>query len=172
MEHHGMSREQAHQFGAERDHGSVDTAEAMPQSPAANEPVTISIGYLPAEQPMCPHCHTGLHPVRQNQRGDSLFECLQPCLGDGYMAVYRLGPPAAWEPFEGRYGKGPVDGWLKPVRFADLAALVAAAQAAPPAPAEKPAGAWPEAEGGSQEGTGKASASGAEPARRGRKAKA
>jgi hypothetical protein len=141
MEHHGISKEQALALGkVERDLGSVDVAEAMPQPRGLQEPVTINVGWLPAEQPMCPHCHTGLHAVRQNQAGDSLFECVQAgCVGDGYMAVYRVQGPR-WEQFQGR---GVVEGWRQPVRMADVMAQAQRPQPAPAAPAEKPKGAWP-----------------------------
>ncbi len=149
MEHAGLSKEQAMALGKhERDLGAVDPAEPMPQSRAQQEVSSvINVGYLPSDQPMCPHCHTGLHPVRQNPRGDSLFECVQAgCAGDGYMAVYRVSPPA-WEAYEGRYGKD-AQGWKHPVRYADLQAVLeqkeAQAQAQAQAqPAGKPEGGWP-----------------------------
>jgi hypothetical protein len=151
--HEGLSKEQTlsiagGRVGVERDLGAVDPDAPMPSPRGlAQGPVTINVGYLPSQQPMCPCCLTGLHAVRQNERGDSLFECLQPCAGDGYMAVYRVGPPASWEQFGGR---GVVDGWKPPVRFGDVARLKAAAakaalegKAAPAELAEQPAGGWP-----------------------------
>lgn len=138
---------------ASREMGNVDIAEPMPQTGAQQDPPTIMVGSLPAEQPCCPHCGFGLHPVRQNSAGDSLFECLTGgCVGDGYMAIYRLAGPR-WEQFQGR---GIVEGWKQPLRYADVlrlqqeAAKGGQAAAAPAPPAEKPKGAWPgeQAEGG------------------------
>jgi hypothetical protein len=146
MEHAGLSREQASALGKhEQDLGSVDVGEAMPVSRAQQtEPTIINVGYLPGEHPMCPCCHTGLHVVRQNAQGDSLFECIQAgCPGDGYMAVFRIAGPR-WDHYQGRYGAERPQDWKPPVRRADLEAV--AAQAKPAEPQEKPAQAWPEGE--------------------------
>lgn len=144
-EHHGISKEQAHALGKhERDLGSVDTGESMPVSRDSQvQPLTINVGWLPQEQPMCPHCRTGLHAVRQNPQGDTLFECVQPgCVGDGYMAVFRiLGP--RWEHYQGRYGAQQPEGWKRPVRFADLQALAQQEAERQKEPEAKPAMEWP-----------------------------
>jgi hypothetical protein len=147
-QHGSMTREQAGAVGRfERDMGSVDIAEPMPTPPQTMpEPVTMNVGYLPSEQPMCPCCYTGLHPIRQNAQGDSLFECVQAgCVGDGYMAVYRVNPPR-WEQFQGR---GIVEGWKKPMRMADVLEARRKAEAGeaapePVVPAEQPKGSWPD----------------------------
>ncbi len=161
--HEGLTKEQALAYrraGGEREIEAVDPDLIPDRRNAADEPTTmIMAGYLPAEHPMCPRCGTGLHPIRQNPAGDTLFECVQAgCPGDGYMAIYRRAGPR-WEQFAGR---GLVDGWQAPIRFGDVQAIRRAVEAgkpldeakaevlggaggaaAPVTSGERPGGAWP-----------------------------
>lgn len=139
-EHRGLDEtEVAGGRGRSKDLGSVDSAESMPSQ---QQPLTINVGWLPQEQPMCPYCFTGLHVAKQNERGDTLFECLQPCVGDGYMAVYRIAGPR-WEQAPPSI-RPQVEGWKQPVRLKDIQAAHAEQKQAEPQ--EKPQGAWPEGE--------------------------
>jgi hypothetical protein len=127
--------------GAEKDLGAV----AVEEAPVPSSPMPVNPGFLPAEQPLCPRCTSGLYAIRQNGRGDTLFECLKCAAdADSYQAIFRLNPPR-WEAHPNATS-AQVELWRAPVRFKDLEVK----KTEPEKPVDAPMQAWPENAGGSK----------------------